>query len=144
MAAISDSIGDALTKIRNASRAKHPAVDIRFSRVFAEVLEVLKREGFIRTYTVVGDEPSHRRLRVYLKYAPPASHSAGRAGKSVPAITQLIRVSKPGGRLYRKSRELPRVLGGLGTAVVSTSRGIVTEREAYQQRIGGEVLCYVW
>ena len=133
MAAISDPIGDALTKIRNASRAKHPAVDLRFSRVFAQVLEVLKHEGFIRTYKVIGERPSHRVLRVYLKYA-----------KAAPAITQLIRVSKPGGRLYRKSRELPRVLGGLGVAVVSTSKGIVTEREAYQQRIGGEVICYVW
>ena len=133
MAAISDPIGDALTKIRNASRAKHPAVDLRFSRVFAQVLEVLKHEGFIRTYKVVGERPSHRMLRVYLKYA-----------KTAPAITQLIRVSKPGGRLYRKARELPRVLGGLGVAVVSTSKGIVTEREAYQQRIGGEILCYVW
>lgn len=144
MAAISDPIGDALTKIRNASRAKHPAVDLRFSRVFAQVLEVLKHEGFIRTYKVIGERPSHRMLRVYLKYAPPAVGGSGRAGKTAPAITQLIRVSKPGGRLYRKARELPRVLGGLGVAVVSTSKGIVTEREAYQQRIGGEVLCYVW
>jgi small subunit ribosomal protein S8 len=133
MAAISDPIGDALTKIRNASRAKHPAVDIRFSRVFSQVLEVLKHEGFIRTYKVVGERPSHRTLRVYLKYATHA-----------PAITQLIRVSRPGWRRYRKASQLPRVLGGLGVAIVSTSKGITTERDAYHQRIGGEVLCYVW
>jgi small subunit ribosomal protein S8 len=77
-------------------------------------------------------------LRVYLKYAKRSS------SKKTPAITQLIRVSKPGVRTYRKAAELPRVLGGLGVAVVSTSKGILTERDAYRQRIGGEVICYVW
>lgn len=129
----SDTLSDALTKIRNASRAKHPAVDVRPSRMVAQVLEVLREEGFIRTYKAVGESPAQRILRVYLKYA-----------RKTPAITQLIRVSKPGVRMYRKSRELPRVLGGLGIAVVSTSKGVVTERQAYQQRLGGEVVCYVW
>jgi len=131
--AASDPIGDGLTKIRNASRAKHPAVDVRFSRVFASILDVLRQEGFIRAYKVIGERPSQRMLRVYLKYT-----------KTTPAISQLIRVSKPGGRRYRKARKLPRVLGGLGLAVVSTSQGITTERDAYQQRRGGEILCYVW
>ncbi len=131
--AISDPIADGLTKIRNASRAKHPTVDVRPSRLFQQLLEVLKREGFIRAYKPVGETPAQRSMRVYLKYA-----------KRTPAINELIRVSKPGARTYRKTSELPRVLGGLGVAVVTTSKGVMTEREAYQQRIGGEVLCYVW
>ena len=137
---ISDPISDGLTKIRNASRAKHPAVDIRFSRLFVQILDVLKREGFIRAYKPIGDTPAQRAIRVYLKYAPPA----GRIGKKIPVISQVVRVSKPGARTYRKAAALPRVLGGLGVAVVSTSKGILTERDAYQQRIGGEVICYVW
>jgi small subunit ribosomal protein S8 len=131
--ALTDSIGDGLTKIRNASRAKHPTVELRCSRVLSQILEVLKREGFIRAYKPVGDVPAQRSLRVYLKYS-----------QKTPAVTQLIRVSKPGVRVYRKATTLPRILGGLGVAVVSTSRGMMTEREAYQQHIGGEVLCYVW
>lgn len=131
--AVSDTIGDALTKIRNASVARHPAVDVRFSGVFTHILDVLKQEGFIRTYKTVGEQPSNRMLRVYLKYA-----------KKTPAIRSIVRVSKPGAHRYRKARELPRVLGGLGVAIISTSKGILTERDAYQQRIGGEVLCYVW
>ncbi|MBI4342860.1 MAG: 30S ribosomal protein S8 [Candidatus Omnitrophica bacterium] len=130
---IHDSIGDALTKIRNASRSRHPAVDVRFSNLSTRILNVLKREGFIRTYKLIGETPAQRNIRIYLKYA-----------RKTPAITQLIRISKPGARIYRKATELPRVLGGLGVAVVSTSRGIVTEQEAYKQRIGGEVICYVW
>ena len=131
--ASSDPLGDGLTKIRNASRAKHPTVDIRSSGVAGRVLDVLKQEGFIRAYKPVGEAASQRVLRVYLKYA-----------RKTPGITQLIRISKPGVRVYRKAAQLPRVLGGLGVAVVSTSKGVMTERDAYHQRIGGEVLCYVW
>ena len=133
MAAISDSLADGLTKIRNASRAQHPTVDVRASRVAGAVLNVLKQEGFIRNYKPVGETPADRAFRVYLKYA-----------KKRAVINELIRVSKPGKREYRKAANLPRVLGGLGTAVVSTSKGIMTERDAYRQRIGGEVVCYVW
>ena len=141
--AISDPIGDGLTKIRNASRVRHPSVDVRFSRVFGHILDVLRQEGFIRAYKVLGDRPSQRTLRVYLKYAPSTAPDGVRK-QSTPAITQIIRASKPGVRMYRKARGLPRVLGGLGAAVVSTSNGIMTERDAYQRHIGGEVLCYVW
>ena len=130
---LSDPISDGLTKIRNASLAKHPVVEVRFSRLFAQILDVLKQEGFIRTYKTAGETPALRVLRVYLKYA-----------KKTPAIMHLIRISKPGARIYRKADELPRVLGGLGVAIVSTSKGIVTERDAYHRRIGGEVICYVW
>lgn len=131
--AVSDPIADGLTKIRNASRSQHPTVDVRASRVLTRILDVLKEEGFIRTYKTIGDTPAQRAIRVYLKYV-----------RKTPAITQLIRISNPGMRKYRKAKTLPRVLGGLGVAVISTSKGIMTERVAYQQRIGGEVLCYVW
>ncbi|MBI3321355.1 MAG: 30S ribosomal protein S8 [Candidatus Omnitrophica bacterium] len=130
---MSDSISDGLTKIRNASQAKHPAVELRFSGALVRILEVLKQEGFIRTYKTVGETPAQRAIRVYLKYV-----------KKTPAITQLIRMSRPGVRMYRRADALPRVLGGLGVAIVSTSKGITTERQAYQQRLGGEVICYVW
>ena len=131
--ASTDPIANGLTKIRNASRAKHVVVDVQPSRLFGQVLEVLKREGFIRTYKAVGETPAQRLLRIYLKYA-----------KRTPAITEIVRVSTPGVRTYRKAAELPRVLGGMGIAVVTTSKGVMTEREAYQQHIGGEVICYVW
>ena len=131
--ASSDPVSDGLTKLRNASCARHLVVEIRFSRFFAKILDILKQEGFIRAYKTVGEKPAQRMLRVYLKYV-----------NKTPAIMHLIRISKPGGRVYRKAKELPRVLGGLGVAVVSTSKGVTTERLAYQQRIGGEVICYVW
>jgi small subunit ribosomal protein S8 len=131
--AATDPIADGLTKLRNASLAKHPTVDLRASRVVERILDVLKQEGMIRTYKPIGQEPSQRALRVYLKYV-----------KKTPVISQVIRVSKPGVRRYRKAAELPRVLNGLGLAIISTSKGLMTDREAYRQRIGGEVMCYVW
>ncbi len=131
--ASNDPIADGLTKIRNASRAKHPTVDVRASRFLARILEVLKEEGFIRAYKLIGTTPQQRVLKVYLKYA-----------QKTPAISELVRVSRTGMRVYRRAAALPRVLGGLGVAVVSTSRGVMTERTAYHQHIGGEVLCYVW
>ena len=140
-----DPIADGLTKLYNASKAGHPTVELRASRILAHILEVLKREGFIRTYKPVGESPPQRMLRVYLKYALPAPPVGGaQTGRRTPAIRQLIRVSRPGVRRYYKARELPRVLRGLGVAIVSTSKGLMTEREAYQSRIGGEVICYVW
>ena len=131
---VSDPLGDTLTKIRNASRANHPTVDVKPSRLTERVLDVLRREGFIRAYTVGGESPPHRSVRGYLKYS----------SRKAPAITQVVRVSKPGQREYRPAARLPRVLRGLGVAVISTSSGVITDREAYRQRVGGEVLCYVW
>lgn len=128
-----DLIADGLTKIRNASRAKHPSVDVKATKLLERILEVLKNEGFIRTYRAVGETPVQKQFRVYLKYA-----------RKTPVITQLIRVSKPGVRRYRKSTELPRVLNGIGTAIISTSQGVMSEQEAYRQHVGGEVLCYIW
>ena len=129
---ISDPVSDLLTKIRNASRAKHPTADVRASHFGERILVLLKQEGFIRNYKPLGQAP-HKQFRVYLKYAP------GR----VPAITQLVRASKPGQRQYRRVNKLPRVLGGLGRAVLTTSKGLMTDHEARRQRLGGEVLCYV-
>ena len=129
---LTDPIGDGLTKIQNASRARHATVEVKPSRLLAEILELLKREGFIRAYKPVGESPADRRLRVYLKYA-----------KKTPILNTMVRVSKPGRRWYRSAQELPRVLGGLGVAVVSTSRGLMTDRVAYRERIGGEIICYV-
>ena len=134
MGAISDPIADALNKVQNASHARHATVEVHASRMVGRVLEVLKQEGFIRSYKEIGETPATRAVRVYLKYA----------AKKVPVISQVVRVSKPGRREYRPAAELPRVLRGLGLAVVSTSKGVMSERDAYKQRIGGEVICYVW
>ena len=97
------------------------------------LLVVLKEEGFIRTFKPIG-QPPHQQLRVYLKYGP----------EKTPAIVQVVRVSRPGYRRYAGAGELPRVLQGLGRAVISTSKGLMTDRQARRQHLGGEVLCYVW
>ena len=131
--AASDPIADGLTKLRNASRARQVSTDVPYSGLFLQMLEVLKEEGFIRSYRAMGEENSKRTLRVYLKYV-----------NKTPVMTHLVRMSKPGVRLYRKAKELPRVLDGLGLAVVTTSKGVMTDRQAYRQRIGGEIVCYVW
>ena len=130
---LSDPVADLLTKIRNASRARHPVVEVSASKLATKILFVLKQEGFIRTYQSVGEAPKQQ-LRVYLKYGP------GRT----PVIAQLIRSSKPGRRHYRGVEELPRVLNGLGRAILTTSSGVMTDVEARRRRVGGEVLCYVW
>lgn len=130
---ISDPLADALTKIRNASRAKHATVDLVASKLTERVLAILKQEGFIRNYKPAGEAP-RRSFRVYLKYTP----------ARLPAITHVRRVSMPGRRTYRRVGEMPRVLGGLGRVILTTSKGVMTDREARQQRLGGEILCYVW
>lgn len=145
--AVSDPVADALTKIRNASRVHHATVEVRSSRLVVRICEVLKQEGFIRSYKALGDTPASRVVRVYLKYALSAAQGGAKGAsqvKNTPAISEIIRVSKPGRRICRGASQLPRVLRGLGIAVVTTSKGVMTEREAYRQRIGGEVLCYVW
>ncbi|MBI3087569.1 MAG: 30S ribosomal protein S8 [Candidatus Omnitrophica bacterium] len=131
---ITDPIADLVTKILNASRARHAIVEVRASRMSQQILFVLKQEGFIRNYKSVGQAP-RQQFRVYLKYVAP-----GRT----PAISQMIRISKPGQRRYRGVQELPRVLNGIGRAVLTTSKGIITDQEARRQKVGGEVLCYVW
>jgi len=128
-----DPVANLLTKIRNASRARHATTDVPSSQLALRILAVLKQEGFIRNYKPAG-QPPKQLVRIYLKYA---------SGKT-PAIIQLVRVSRPGQRAYRGAAKLPRVLGTLGRAIVSTSKGVMTDQEAWRQHVGGEVLCYVW
>jgi len=129
---MTDPISDMLVRIKNAIRAKHETVDVPQSKVKASVLKILKDEGFIDNYYKVEDE-QHGVLRVELKY--------NREGKGV--IKSLKRVSKPGLRIYVKKEEIPKILGGLGTVILSTSKGILTGKEAKKQNIGGEIICEV-
>jgi small subunit ribosomal protein S8 len=129
----SDPVADLLTRIRNASRAEHEKADIPSSRLKVRVCEILKDEGFIKNFRVLEDKKQGT-LRVYMKYGP--------ANEKV--ISGLVRVSKPGRRVYVAHDKVPSILAGMGVAIVSTSRGVVTDREARRQKIGGEVLAYVW
>jgi small subunit ribosomal protein S8 len=129
----SDPIADMLTRIRNASRAEHEKVDIPASRLKVRVADILKNEGFIRNYRVLEDAKQGT-LRVYLKYG--ASNEQMIAG--------LVRVSTPGRRVYVTHDRIPTILAGMGVTIVSTSRGLLTDRDARKQKVGGEVLAYVW
>jgi small subunit ribosomal protein S8 len=129
---ITDSIGDMLTRVRNAYSAAKPEVLIPHSKMKAEIARLLKKEGYVTDFEVV-KEGAHKQLRIELKYA----------GKT-PAVEGLKRVSRPGRRVYVGSEEMPRVQGGMGTAFVSTSRGIMTGVEARKMKVGGELLCTVW
>lgn len=132
---ISDPISDFLTRIRNAIRAGHPIVDIPHSKLKVHIAEILKQEGYIRDFAEDGEDGQPKRtLRILLKYHP----------DSGAAIRGLQRVSKPGLRKYSGATDMPRVLSGLGIAIISTSQGILTDRQARQQNIGGEVLCHIW
>ncbi len=130
---ISDPIADMLTRIRNASAAGLPTVSMPHSNFKNEIARILKREGYLRDYTTEGGG-GKRELRLYLKYA----------GERRPVITGLRRISKPGLRRYAGSGEIPRVLGGMGVAVLSSSAGLLSDGEARQRHLGGEVLFYVW
>ena len=130
---LTDPIADMLTRIRNANQALHERVEMPNSRIKESIARLLKEEGYIRDY-VVEQDGTHRKLTVFLKY--------GRSRERI--ITDLKRVSKPGRRIYARKDRLPRVLGGMGTAILSTSRGIVTSRTAEREGIGGEVICFVW
>ena len=130
---ITDPIADMLTRIRNAGSAKHDTVDIPASKMKKAIAEILLEEGYIRSFQIV-DDGTQGVIRVALKYLP---------GKE-KAIQGLRRVSKPGLRVYAGADELPRVLRGLGIAIISTSKGIMTDKEARKQHVGGEVLAFVW
>lgn len=132
--ATNDTISDMLTRIRNASLAKHQTTLIPATRMTLSIARVMKQEGFIADFEETG-ENIDRRLVVALKYE-------GKNRQSI--IKRLKRVSKPYLRVYSNSKELPRVLGGIGIAIISTSQGIMTDREARKQGVGGEVLCYIW
>jgi small subunit ribosomal protein S8 len=129
----SDPIADMLTRIRNASRAEHEKVDIPASRLKMRIAELLKEEGFIKNFRLLEDRKQGM-LRVYLKY--------GAANEKM--ISGLVRVSTPGRRVYVTRERIPSILGGMGVALLSTSRGVLTDRDARKQRMGGEVLAYVW
>ncbi|MGQ9644569.1 MAG: 30S ribosomal protein S8 [Ignavibacterium sp.] len=129
---VTDPIADFLTRIRNASKAKLLRVDIPASKMKIQIAEILKNEKYIHDYTIIEDNKQNI-IRVQLKY---------RGG--VPAITGLKRVSKPGLRIYKPAEQLPRVLNGIGTAVISTSKGLLTDKQARSQSLGGEVICYIW
>lgn len=130
---LTDPIADTLTRIRNANTAGHEKVDIPSSRLKVEIARILKEEGFVKGYKVI-DDPKQGILRVYLKYGP----------SNERVLRGIVRASKPGLRVYAGARKVPRVLSGMGIAIVSTSKGIMTDREARSQAVGGEVLCYVW
>lgn len=130
---MTDPIADMLTRIRNANAANHDQVDMPASKVKSAMLDILAAEGFIRGYEQV-EEEGHPVLRVTLKYG---------ANKE-KVISGLKKISKPGLRVYAKKDELPRVLGGLGIAIVSTSKGMMSDRDARREGLGGEVIAYVW
>lgn len=130
---VSDPIGDMLTRIRNACMARHGTVAIPASKMKLAIADILKREGFIKDYRVEQGTPCDT-LILTLKY------TANRQS----VITGLKRVSKPGLRIYTKRDDIPRVRGGLGLSILSTPKGVLAGHEAWQQRVGGEVLCYVW
>ena len=132
--AANDTIADMLTRIRNANLARHQTVDIPSTRMTRSIAQVLQEEGFIDSFDTTGDGVQ-RKLVIKLKY-----RGKGRD----PIIKNLKRVSRPGLRVYSNRKDLPRVLGGIGIAIISTSSGIMTDRDARQRGIGGEVLCYVW
>ncbi len=131
--AVSDPLGDMLTRIRNAQRARHSTCMAPASKLRANVLDVLKREGFIRGFTSEELRPGISQLRIELKY-----------NEGEPVIKEIARVSKPGRRVYSKIKELPRVYAGLGVSILSTPRGVMSDAEARAANVGGEVLCRVF
>jgi small subunit ribosomal protein S8 len=130
---VTDPIADMLTRIRNAVSAKHDQVNVPASKLKVAIARVLKEEGFIRDFDTL-EEGLRKTLRIHLIYV----------GKKEPLLTGIRRVSKPGLRVYVQNGEIPRVYGGLGIAILSTPQGVMTGQQAWRQRIGGELLCYVW
>lgn len=130
---MTDPIADLLTRIRNGSRARKDRVDVPWSKVKERLTAVLVEEGYLKDYTVVGEGPK-KEIRIGLRYD----------AQRRPVITGLKRVSKPGLRVYTGRADIPRVRGGLGLSILSTPKGVMAGHEAWQQHVGGEVLCYVW
>jgi len=130
---VSDPIADMLTRIRNAIMVRHNSVLIPTSKMKLSITRILKAEGFINDYEVLRGK-SHRAIKIHLKYDD----------KNQPVLSGLERVSKPGLRVYAGRKEIPRIYGGLGIAIISTPEGVMTGHQAWRQGIGGELLCYVW
>lgn len=132
---MTDPISDFLTRIRNASSAKHRIVDIPASNLKKEMTKILFEKGYILNYKFVEGENPQGSIKIALKYHPVSK---------VPAIKSLTRISKPGLRKYAQADSLPRVINGLGIAILSTSKGVITDKEARREKVGGEVLCYIY
>ncbi len=130
---MTDPLADMLTRVRNASAVKHESVDVPASNIKKEVARILLKEGFIKSFDVIEDGKQGI-IRIQLKYS--------RDKEKV--ITGIKRISKPGLRVYAKKDDVPKVLGGLGVAIISTSKGLITDKEAREQEVGGEVIAYVW
>ena len=130
---MTDPIADMLTRIRNANQMRHESLEMPASKIKKEVLEVMKKEGYIRDVEYIEDNLQGK-IRVSLKYTK----------NNEKVIRRIKRISKPGLRVYAKANEVPKVLNGLGIAVISTSKGVLTDKEARQQQVGGEVLAYIW
>lgn len=130
---LTDPIADMLTRIRNANKAKFEQMDIPSSRLKVSVASLLKREGYIKDYKVLSDK-NKKTLRIFLRYDE----------HNMPIITGLKKVSRPGLRVYARKDTIPSVMSGLGLAIVSTSKGVVTDQEARSLKVGGEILCFVW
>ncbi len=130
---VTDQIADYLTRIRNAVKAKHRVVEVPSSNLKKEMTKILYTKGYILSYKFV-DEGAKSNIKIALKYHPETKQSA---------ITSMERISKPGLRKYTNSKELPKVINGLGIAIISTSKGVITDKEARRLKVGGEVLCYV-
>ena len=131
---MSDPIADMLTRIRNANTAKHDTVDIPASKMKLAIADILLKEGYVKAVDVV-EEGNFKTIKITLKYG---------ANKNEKILTGLKRISKPGLRVYASKDELPNVLGGLGTAIISTNKGVLTDKEARKENVGGEVLAFVW
>ncbi len=131
---MSDPIADMLTRIRNANTAKHDTVDVPSSKMKLAIADILMEEGYIKKYDLI-DEGNFKTIRITLKYG---------ADRNEKVISGLKRISKPGLRIYAGKEDLPRVLGGLGIAIISTNQGVVTDKKARELQVGGEVLAYVW
>ena len=132
--AVNDPIADMLTRIRNANTAKHDTVDVPSSKMKLAIADILLKEGYIKKYDVIEDG-GFKTIRIALKYGE---------DKNEKIITGIKRISKPGLRVYAGKDELPKVLGGLGIAIISTNTGVITDKEARKAGVGGEVLCFVW
>jgi small subunit ribosomal protein S8 len=133
--AMSDPIADMLTRIRNANSQKHATVDVPASRIKTAIADILAKEGYVRGYDVLTSDSVKKTIRITLKYG---------SGKDTKVITGIRRISKPGLRVYTPCEKLPKVLGGLGTAIVSTSKGLVTDKEARKLGVGGEIIAFIW
>ena len=131
---MSDPIADMLTRIRNANTAKHDTVDIPSSRMKLAIADILVDEGYVAKYEMV-DNGAFKDIRIFLKY---------NNNKNERVISGIKRISKPGLRVYAGGEELPKVLGGLGTAIISTNQGVLTDKQAREKKIGGEVLAFIW